>query len=200
MWLPKFAQLLFTAVLLSTQVIAGDRQVTRARELGLYIPQDTQYSWKEVKETEGFVASVFVSKSLKYIEVQTMENPTNDFKSYEALLSIWEHQTKLTIGSLNKIKYNQVNGPDKIIINTALEKLGYSLSGRKSITSDKISRDSSDHAEVWNLLSTASFGKDAVEICTEFKDMSNRYIQSFEIGRNCDFDKWVEITFATKVE
>ncbi|KAL2890648.1 hypothetical protein HOO65_010006 [Ceratocystis lukuohia] len=198
MWLPNFIQPLFMAVLLSTQVIAGDKKVPRPRELGLYIPKDGP--WKEVITTDGFFAKVYVSEDPNFIEVASMKNPTADFKSYEALLSIWEYESRLTVRSLKWIMYADVVGTDRVIINGALEKLGHDLSGPAQILGTEISRDSPEHAEIWNSLSTASFAKEAVEICTEFKDMSNRYIQSFKIGRYCDFDIWVHIKFGTNVE
>ncbi|KAL2886891.1 hypothetical protein HOO65_050012 [Ceratocystis lukuohia] len=200
MWRPKFVRLLFMAALLSTQVIAGDKKVPRPLDLGLYIPLEAENGWKEIKTSGGFYAKVFVCPDPQYIEVASVQNRIATFKSYEALLSIWEHQSRLPARNLEKIKYDCVLGDDMVIINRALEILGHDISSAETIYGIEISRDSSDHAEIWNLLSTASFAKDAVEMCAEFQDMSNRYLQSFEIGRYYDSDKWVHIKFATKTE
>ncbi|KAL2886893.1 hypothetical protein HOO65_050014 [Ceratocystis lukuohia] len=200
MLLPKFIQSLFMAALLSTEVIAGDKQVPRPHELGLYIPKDDKDGWKEVTTPDGFFAKVFAAKNPNFIEVSLLENPTGALRSYEALLSIWEYQTGLTVRSLEEIMYDCVVGPDMDIINKALELLGYNPSGTDVIFGSEISKDSSEHSEVWDLLSTASFATDAVELFTEFQDMRNRYIESFKIGRFYDSDKWVHIRFATKDE
>ncbi|KAL2886895.1 hypothetical protein HOO65_050016 [Ceratocystis lukuohia] len=198
MLLPKFIQSLFMAALLSTQVIAGDKQVPRARDLALYIPKDGQYGWKEVRTTEGFFAKVYISQECKFIEVDKIENPTDDFKSYEALLSIWEHQSGLTVKSLQRIIYDNNVGSDADIIIDALKKLGRDPVVEGAIYGVEVSRDSSDQAEIWDLLSRASFAKDAVKICTEFQEMSNRYIHSYKIGKYPDSRLWVHVVFSTK--
>ncbi|KAL2886159.1 hypothetical protein HOO65_070621 [Ceratocystis lukuohia] len=200
MWCSKSIQSLFMAAFLSTQVFAGDEKVPRPSDLGLHIPKQGEYGWKEVETTEGFFTKVYVCEEPGFIEVASIENPKNNFKSYQALMSIWEHESRLTVASLAKIMYDNAVGTDQVIINEALRMLGYDPLGTKVIYGIEISRDSPDHAEIWNLLSRTSFAKDATQICTEFQDMSNRYIQSYKIGRYYDTQKWMHITFATNSE
>ncbi|KAL2890645.1 hypothetical protein HOO65_010003 [Ceratocystis lukuohia] len=199
MWLLKFVQPLFMAALLSTQVIAGDKQVPCPHDLGLNIPQHDKHGWKEVTSSDGFFATVFIAKKPSFIDVSSMQIPTATFKYYEAVLSIWADQTGLSVRNLDLITYQDVAGPDMVIIRDALEILGYNPSGVDSVFGIDISKDSPKDTEVWNLLSTTSFAKDAVEICNEFQEMSNRYIESFRVGRYGS-DKWVSIRFATKAE
>ncbi|KKF92560.1 hypothetical protein CFO_g4874 [Ceratocystis platani] len=185
------------AALFSTQVLAGDRKVPRPSDLGLQIPDHGKYHWREVRTSEGFVTEVYVSKESKFIEVDYVLNPTNTFKSYEALLSIWEDQSQLTVGNLEQIMHDRVVGSDLNIIDEALTALGHNPSDDNTIYGIDISRDSSTHAEIWNSLTKASFAKDAIEMCTQFQDMSNRYVKSFEIGKDPESNRWVHVKFAT---
>ncbi|KAL2886890.1 hypothetical protein HOO65_050011 [Ceratocystis lukuohia] len=200
MWLPKFIQSLFMLALLSTQVIAGNKDVPRPSQLGLSIHQKDKYGWQKVTNDDGFFTKVFVAKDPSFIQASSLQNPTATLKSYQALLSIWESQTRLTVRNLEQIMYTRIVGEDMLIINQALEMLGHDPSGTKSIFGIVISKNSPKHAKIWDLLSTASFATDAVEICAEYREMSNRYVESFKIGRYHDSDKWVHIKFATKTE
>ncbi|KAL2884608.1 hypothetical protein HOO65_100012 [Ceratocystis lukuohia] len=199
MWLPKLVQSLFMAALLSTQVMAGDKKVPLPSELGLDIPKHDENGWKEVTTSDGFYAKIFVSYEFNYIEIDSVRNPTTSFKSYEALMSIWENQSRLTVGSLDMIMYDNIIGPDMIIIDEALKMFGFDPSAEEMILAIQISRDSG-HNEIWDFLSAASFAQDAVEMCDQFQDMDNRYIRAFQIGSHYDASKWVRIDFDTKSE
>ncbi|KAL2886892.1 hypothetical protein HOO65_050013 [Ceratocystis lukuohia] len=200
MWLPNVVQSLFTVALLSTQVIAGNKRIPPPYQLGLSIPRNDKSTWMEITNNDGFSTTVLVSKDPSCIQVCSLENPKATFKSHEALLSIWENQTKLTVRSLEQIMYTSIVGNDMVIIDQALEMLGHDPSGTMALFGFVVSKNSPEDTEIWNLLSTASFATDAVEMCDEYRDMSNRYVESFKIGRYEDSDKWVHIKFATKTE
>ncbi|KAL2890646.1 hypothetical protein HOO65_010004 [Ceratocystis lukuohia] len=196
----EFFQSACMGSLLCTQVTGGDKTVPRPSDLGLQILEHVDDGWKVVTTTEGFSAKVYVCEEPRYIEIASVKNPTNDFKSYEALMSIWEHESKLTVASLDKIMYENFEGSDLVMIDRALMNLDEDPLGIMPIRGIEISKDSSDHAEIWDTLSATSFAQDAVEICNQFQDMRDRYIQSFKIGRYLDTGKWLQIVFATKSE
>ncbi|PHH49113.1 hypothetical protein CFIMG_006449RA [Ceratocystis fimbriata CBS 114723] len=93
------------AAMFSTQVLAGDRKVRTLSSLGLEVDERGGTGLKHVTNSEGFFAQVLVSVTDKAIAVDAIENPKGSFDSYEAILSIWEDQSKLDVGSLEQIKY-----------------------------------------------------------------------------------------------
>ncbi|KAL1887447.1 hypothetical protein Cpir12675_006542 [Ceratocystis pirilliformis] len=198
MWLLNLSRLAFMAVIFSAQAIAGNKKVPLPSSLGIEISDGKYYGRKHVTSNVGFSARVFVTENLKSIQIEKIDNPGNIVKSYEAVLSIWKDQSKLTPESLEYISYYDVPILEIGIINEAMKAKGRNPFEENPIYGITISRDSVDDTEAWNHLITAPFAKDAEEICNQYEEMSNRFIESFRIGVDCDFNRWVSINFGRK--
>ncbi|KAL2885555.1 hypothetical protein HOO65_070017 [Ceratocystis lukuohia] len=199
MQLLNLSQLAFVAAMFSAQAIAGDKKVPPPSDLGLKISDGKYYGWKDITSDVDFSAYVYVTKGLQSIQVEKLKNPENILKSYEAVLSIWKDQSELTLEDLDHISYNNVPSPDLEIVDKALRTKGRDPFKENPIYGVTISRDSEADEEAWNHLITASFAKEAEEICDEYEGMSNRYIKSFVIGVDCDYhNRFVSIYFGTK--
>ncbi|KAL2886487.1 hypothetical protein HOO65_060317 [Ceratocystis lukuohia] len=183
MWLPNFSQLALMAAIFSTQAIAGDKRVPLPSDLGITISQGRYPGKIYASGDGGFHAQFYVTIGSKSIQVMELDNPEHIFKSYEAVLSVWEDQSKLTLKSLDYIVYYQVDDADSKKIDEAIKLFGRDPNGERSIYGLTVSRDSPTDTEAWNHLIAASFAKDAEEICAEYKKMKARYIESFEIEK-----------------
>ncbi|KAL2886497.1 hypothetical protein HOO65_060327 [Ceratocystis lukuohia] len=195
MWLSNFSQLAFMAAILSTQAIAGDKEVSLPRDLGIGISNGIIRGTKIVTSNEGFSAQFYVTEGLPSIQIETLNNPSNTFKSYEAVLSVWKDQSKLPLKSLEYFVYYDVEIADSRKIDEAIKLYGHDPFVEQSIYGIHVSPTDT---EAWNHLITASFAKDAQEICAEYREMSDRYIKKFGIGTDCDSGRWVRIHFGRK--
>ncbi|PHH49082.1 hypothetical protein CFIMG_007983RA00001 [Ceratocystis fimbriata CBS 114723] len=120
MQLLNLPQLAFMAAMFSAQAIAGDKKVPPPSDLGLKISDGKFYGQKDVTSDVDFSADVYVTKGLRSIQVEKLNNPQNILKSYEAVLSIWKDQSELTLENLEHISYNIVLGDEIGIINRAI--------------------------------------------------------------------------------
>ncbi|KAL1886052.1 hypothetical protein Cpir12675_006888 [Ceratocystis pirilliformis] len=106
-----------------------------------------------------------------------MLNVDNEFDSYEALLSIREHETKLSAGRLRRIKYYDVNQMSDV-------KFEYDPNEDDDIPKISIERDAAVYNHLWKSLRQTTSGSDAIDICTEFKETEGMYITGFDIGKD----------------
>ncbi|KAL2886484.1 hypothetical protein HOO65_060314 [Ceratocystis lukuohia] len=198
MWLSNFFQLAFMAAIFSTQAIAGNKRVSLPSDLGIRISPGRYPGQISATSNEGFYGRFYVTEGLESIQINQLDNLRNTFKSHEAVLSVWRDQSKLPLQSFEYIVHYQISDSDSSNIDEALKLYGHDPSVEHPIYTIIVSRDSLADTEAWNHLITASFAKDAEEICEEYEEMSDRYIESFRIGINCDSERWVSIDFGRK--
>ncbi|KAL2886488.1 hypothetical protein HOO65_060318 [Ceratocystis lukuohia] len=198
MWLSNVFQLAFMAAIFSTQAIAGDKRVSLPSDLGIRISPGRYPGQISATSNEEFYARFYVTEGLESIQINQLDNLRNTFKSHEAVLSVWRDQSKLPLKSLKYIVHYQVSACDSGKIDDALRFYGRDPSAERPIYSITVPRDSPAGTEAWYHLMTASFAKDAEEICAEYEEMSDRYIESFKIGINSDKERWVSIDFGRK--
>ncbi|PHH53456.1 hypothetical protein CFIMG_008219RA00001 [Ceratocystis fimbriata CBS 114723] len=197
MWFSGFPRLVFMAAMLCTLAAAKKSRVVRyASTLKLDFSSPDDDGWKLVKGPGDFFAEVYVSEDDKYIAVSQMLNPGHVFDSYEAVLSIWERESGLSAGELQRIKYYDVNRESDIsIFNEIFTAFGYHPAEEQGIPEISIKRDSDVYQEHWWSLSRTTFGSDAIDICIEFKETNGLYIQSFDIGRTGYDARWIRVNF-----
>ncbi|KAL2886493.1 hypothetical protein HOO65_060323 [Ceratocystis lukuohia] len=196
MWPSNFFQLAFIAAIFSTQAIAGDKKVSLPSDLGIEVSYGA-FPGKifATSEEDNFYARLYVTEGLPSIQIDQLYNPSNTVKSSEAVLSVWEDQSKLPLKSLEYIVYYDVHGVDSGKIDEAIKLYGRDPFVEHSIYDITVYPTDT---EAWNHLITASFGKDAEEICAEYEEMSDRYIEAFQIGTDCDLGRWVQVDFGRK--
>ncbi|KKF92425.1 hypothetical protein CFO_g5223 [Ceratocystis platani] len=119
-----------------------------------------------------------------------MLNEHNVLDSNEALLSIWEREAKLSAGRLQRIKYYDVNEmSDVSTFNNIFQAFGYDPNADEGIPEIKIARDDTAHQH----LRETTFGSEAIDICTEFKETEGMYIAGFDIGRDGSDGRWIRV-------
>ncbi|KAL2889448.1 hypothetical protein HOO65_030949 [Ceratocystis lukuohia] len=194
MWFSGFPRLVFMAAILSAA--KKDRVVRYASTLKLVFSSPGDDGWKLVKGPGDFFAEVYVSQVDKYIAVSQMLNPGQVFDSYEAVLSIWEHESGLGAERLRRIKYYDVNHESDIsIFNDVFTEFGYDPKEEEGIPEVSIERENDLYDYQWQSLRRTSFGSDAIDICTEFQETDGLYIESFDIGRDGYNGRWIRVNF-----
>ncbi|KAL1887444.1 hypothetical protein Cpir12675_006539 [Ceratocystis pirilliformis] len=157
---------------------------------------DSGNGWKQIQGPGDFYAEVFVSREDKYIAVSEMLNPGREYDSYEALLSIWEHESDISAGQLQSIKYYNVNKESDVgIFDDVFASFDYDPNEDYKISDISIERESTIYNHHWKALRTTTFGSDAIDICTEFKETDGFYIQSFDVGRTGYNGRWIRVNF-----
>ncbi|KKF94063.1 hypothetical protein CFO_g3586 [Ceratocystis platani] len=197
MWSSTFFQLVSMTAIFSAQVMAGDRQVTPTSDLGFEYSV-SEKGLSQFKTSGGFFSQVSCSKEDKSIEIVQINNPVETLDSYEAVLSMWENQSELTVGDLRHVKYDKViTDADIQILDRAFATFdyGYDASTTKEVSAINVSRDSSIYAGIWASLRATSFGQDAIKMCTQFQLLDNFYITSFDFGKTGVNDRWITVNF-----
>ncbi|KAL2889446.1 hypothetical protein HOO65_030947 [Ceratocystis lukuohia] len=187
-------RLVLMAVMLCTlAAAAGDRVIPYTTSLGLEFSSRANDGWRLVKGPDGFSAEVYVSSDDKYIAVSHMVYDDGKYDSYEALLSIWERESGFGASRLQRIKYYNVNKRSDIsIFDQIFARFDYDPEEDDEIS---IKRDDELYADHWMSLRSTTFGSDAIDICTEFKETEGMYIASFDIGKTGYDGRWIRVNF-----